>query len=471
MGGRKKGKYMIKTNESLALAERIFEAFPVTQPAFAKLLGLLDIEATRDIPTACVTFGTRSRLLVNPDFVEKYCETSLDLSMLVLHELYHVVLGHTRLYQRVSMMQNWAFDAIINAQLCLLFPDPAQTSLFRRLYNPDRFPECLLRPPQGWRTDGENWSQKGMAGEVHRALYTDNSTSYFELFALLEKLQVAGGQEAGEPENETDQEEQENAWGKLLGNHADEDEPTDPELLAEIRSLVAEWPMVEKRSGRDLGDAVKRSHLQLRRRHNAAVGILRKALEALADSGEDGPFTGRIAQSPAEGLLPYRTDIDRRAEVTISLGHEPFFFRAPTMIAGLVRNDRVHVYLDVSGSMDGVIRPLYEAIIPLLDRVAPKIHLFSTSINDISPADLRKGKLETTGGTTIDVVTDHILKGKVRKALIVTDGWVGNIPSAHLEKLRKANVRMQGVITHNGDPQFLKPVHGKAVLLPYLNAN
>jgi hypothetical protein len=460
MGGSKKGKYMIKTNESLALAERIFETFPVTQPAFAKLLGLLDIEATRDIPTACVTFGARSRLLVNPDFVEKHCETSLDLSMLVLHELYHVVLGHTRLYQRVSMMQNWAFDAVINAQLCLLFPDPAQTSLFRRLYNPDRFPECLLRPPEGWRTAGETWSQKGKAGEVHRALYTDNSTSYLELFALLEELQVEGGQE-----------EQKNAWGKLLGNHADEDGPTDPELLAEIRSLVAQWPMVEQRSGRDLGDAVKRSRLQLRRRHNAAVGILRKALEALADYGEDGPLTGRIAQSPAEGLLPYRTNIDRRAELTVSLGHEPFFFRAPTMTAGLVRHDRVHVYLDVSGSMDGVIRPLYEALIPLLDRVAPKIHLFSTSINDISPADLRKGKLETTGGTTIDVVTDHILKAKVRKALIVTDGWVGNIPSAHLEKLRKAKVRLQGVITHNGDPQFLKPVQGKAVLLPSLNTN
>ncbi len=105
---------MNATNESRELSDRIYESFPVTQPAFAKLLGLMDIVASRDVATACVSLGGRSRLMINPDFVARTCYTAFDLSMLVLHELYHVVLGHTRLYSHVTPGQNWAFDAVIN---------------------------------------------------------------------------------------------------------------------------------------------------------------------------------------------------------------------------------------------------------------------------------------------------------------------------------------------------------------------
>ena len=52
--------------DSRALRERIFDAFPVTQPAFARLLELLDIEATDAVPTAAVTLGVQSRRIINP---------------------------------------------------------------------------------------------------------------------------------------------------------------------------------------------------------------------------------------------------------------------------------------------------------------------------------------------------------------------------------------------------------------------
>jgi hypothetical protein len=102
------------------------------------------------------------------------------------------------------------------------------------------------------------------------------------------------------------------------------------------------------------------------------------------------------------------------------------FFRAESSVPGLARSERVHVYLDVSGSMSGVVKALYEALTTLLDHVAPAIHLLSTAVSDISHVQLKKGVLDTTGGTSIDVVTSHILRTKVKKALIVTDvsaGW------------------------------------------------
>jgi len=40
------------------LLDRIWNAIPVTQQSFLKLLGLLEIEITTEIPTACVTTGT-----------------------------------------------------------------------------------------------------------------------------------------------------------------------------------------------------------------------------------------------------------------------------------------------------------------------------------------------------------------------------------------------------------------------------
>ncbi len=444
---------MNATNESRLLSDRIFESFPVTQPAFAKLLGLMDIVASRDVATACVSLGGRSRLMINPDFVARARHTAFDLSMLVLHELYHVVLGHTRLYGHITPAQNWAFDAVINAQLSQLFPSPSETALFRRSYRADAFPECLLRPPEGWRMPEETWHLTGVAGDVHRALYTDNSVSYEDLFRLLDS--VLGGGQGLDP-------------NRLLGNHDANDEADDPGLLKEIRNIIAQWPMLHERSGRDLGDGLERRLLTLQRRHNAAVSMLRRALTRLAGTGTQGALSPVRTETPTESVLPYRSMLDRRAEVLACTGNSPMFFRAESSVPGLARSERVHVYLDVSGSMSGVVKALYEALTTLLDHVAPAIHLFSTAVSDISHDQLKKGVLDTTGGTSIDVVTSHILKTKVKKALIVTDGWVGSIPSFHAEKLNKARVKVHGVITSPGESAFLAPVKGRAWQLPAL---
>ena len=71
--------------------------------------------------------------------------------MLVLHELHHVLLGHTRLFRRVTPLDNLAFDAVINALLCRMFPGRDHTAFFTDFYADDQFPACLLRPPCGWQ--------------------------------------------------------------------------------------------------------------------------------------------------------------------------------------------------------------------------------------------------------------------------------------------------------------------------------
>lgn len=431
------------------LAQRIWGAFPVSQPAFAKLLGLLDIEVTERVPTAAVSLGTNSRLLINPIFADRYCRSDEALVMLVLHELWHVVLGHTRLYNRMTPAQNWAFDAVINAQLCRLYPDAVHTRLFRELYDHDRLPGALLRPPEGWGTSATTWLP-GRAGEVHRMLYSDSSASTEELFRLLPTLEfdIAG-------------------IGGLLGSHGDEAEDAiAPEVLKEIRGIVAEWPMVEKRSGRDLGGEAERQRITLGERRENAVRILRRALMRLAGLS-DGSGRLKPDAGSTESLLPYGRD--RKAWLREDWGDSVPLHRAALPARTLTRRGRVQVYLDVSGSMDGVIRPLYAALASLAPWLAPEVQLFSTTVTGIPIARLRKGDLATTWGTDIRCVTEHMLQNRVERALVVTDGWVGNIPAEHASALRKRVVRVEVAVTSGGDPGFAQALGSRVCQLPDLN--
>lgn len=454
----------MNNNESILLCDRIWSAFPVTQPAFSKLLGLLEIKPSREVLSACVTFGSRSRLLINPDFVEQWCPTDRALVMLVLHELYHIALGHTRLWNRSTPALNWAFDAVINAQLCLLFPQPDWTALFRNSYPADAFPYALLRPPEGWGSNDVRWLG-GSLGAAHKALYTDTSLSYEALFAMLER----GGDESGLGEEAFD-------IGRLIGSHGggegeqhDDAQALPPDILEEVRGIVSEWPMVEVRSGRDRGDKTFREKLTLGKARREAVALIRRAVFRLADRDVGVIALPLLADIRTEGLLPYSTGQDRRAAVRLVAGEHSFFHRAQLDWQTRARGGRVHVFLDVSGSMGGLIGPLYAALLPLLDWIEPQIHLFSSHIADISHAQLRQGAWISDGGTDIHTVTHHILENGVKRALILTDGWVGNIPEAHLARLRRGRMKLHCVITSEGDTAFALPAGAGCTRLPALN--
>ena len=44
-------------------------------------------------------------------FIDKYCKTDEHLFMLVMHELYHKILGHTTLFGKTTIIENIVFDA------------------------------------------------------------------------------------------------------------------------------------------------------------------------------------------------------------------------------------------------------------------------------------------------------------------------------------------------------------------------
>ena len=182
----------------ISLSDRILDSFPSGSYALGALLRLMDIAESDEVPTAAVECQLQPRLLINPGFVEKHAETPEKLLMLVMHELHHVLLGHTTLFPAVTSIQNFVFDCVINGLISRMFPEAEYTSFLTNYYSGKKFPECLLRPPARW--DGHCVSRmpsgilslpraaRRAATEVYRGLYSDSGATYQEVYEILPKL-------------------------------------------------------------------------------------------------------------------------------------------------------------------------------------------------------------------------------------------------------------------------------------------
>jgi hypothetical protein len=395
---------------AISIAERILDAFPSGSYSLLALLRLLDIVETHAVETAAVECTSMPRLLINPQFVEAHAATPERLLMLVMHELHHVLLGHTRLFPRVTPADNLIFDAVINALLCRMFPKPEHTSFFTDFYSDGRFPECLLRPPAGWQPSLPAPVPPGLEGDamrqvqaVYRALYSEAGASYQELYdALRRGLPPAGGT-------------------RLIGSHGAEPAELEGLVFETVRSIVEHWPQPpDPIRGRSWDDLLRLESVRVRRGNRS---ILRALIRKVA--GPRGPALARFQRAGTVAAVTPIPSGDRRAVVRRALGAPPLLYRAESTGRVRERRDRVHVYVDVSGSIADLKGALYGAVLDCRDVVYPAVHLFSSVVYDISFGGLRNGECRTTGGTSIECVASHLQKHGVRRAVLLTDGWVG----------------------------------------------
>jgi hypothetical protein len=427
------------------MAERILDCFPAGAYALGALLRLLDVVETEEVSTAAVECCLQPRLLINPKFVDAWAPTPEKLLMLVMHELHHVLLGHTRLFPRVTSVDNLVFDAVINSLLCRMFPAPEHTRFFTDFYSDQHFPDCLLRPVAGWPFDDVRGNKPNRArrlppalhdpdlrpaAEVYLALYSPRGATYHDLYEALRRLvtealaalvPLLGDHGPGGTEKDT-------ASGGNLGERS-------PGLFDAVRQIVERWPQPpDPIAGRSLADILKKEAIVPRHRPpNRAVlrGLLRKV-----GGVEPGHGIARTwADDPTAILTPIPT-CERRAVVLRALGAPPLLYGSTLPLPRRrPAGERVHVYLDVSGSIGHLKAALYGAVLDCGDAVHRVVHLFSTRVVDVSLDDLRRGRCETTGGTAIDCVAEHMSAHRVCRAVLVTDGYVGKPAGTHRETL------------------------------------
>jgi hypothetical protein len=429
---------MRRTPEHEILADRVRHCVPSSHPAFGMLLQLLAIEASTTVPTAAVTTGSRSRLLLNPDFVARRCRTDAHLAMLVMHELHHVLLGHTRLRPRLTLADNWAFDCVINALLCRQYPGSEHRSFFTA-EAATAGPWSLLAPPPGWPKTPRY--APGRLGELHRRLYDDAGVTTAELFASLDAAADALGADGATA---------------LLGSHEAEDarqDPlrADPELLAEVARVVARWPMVERLDGTDDGGMTSAQQIA-HRRHRAARHAITALLAAAARGDEGGRQRHVTREMPARVPLPQPRD--RRGQLQRLLGADPLLWQGSVTRPTREPGGRVTVYLDVSGSMNPWLPVLLEALSAAAAIVRWPLQGFSTEVHPVSREDLAQGRFSSTGGTHIGCVVRHLLDTRVRRAVVITDGAVQSIPTALRERLARAAPQVRVGLLDGGSAGF-----------------
>lgn len=445
-----------------------------------KLIQLMDIVITDEIPTACVPIGQSPKLYINPGFVEEYCDTEEKLFSLILHELHHILLGHTRLYKRVTPQHNLAFDAIINAMLSRMNPEPSWTALFREYYKPNVFPFYFLRPPVGF-PDTAVYPEE--MPEQHRQilyqLYYRNGGSFHEIFHLLCKeitiikvpfpigdAQKSGSssqnQQSGKKDSEGDGKTftSEEIVDALLGNHGEDERGHEyhdnPEIFGAIRAIVERWPQPKDPIvGRSLNNIKSTLKVRIEKLPTPEQSV-KRAIIAASSKGLIKHQKSKITKTKMiQQVYPSK---DRRSFAFSASGHSNLLYRKriPHEEFGIAP---VRIYIDVSGSMNYYIPDIISAVVSCQKWVHTEVYTFSNGVVKTTIAELRTGYFSTTGGTDIIDVTKHIKDNNFRNVVLLTDGYVGP-PSPETIAFIQNKTKLHVVLTMNGfqkDLEILKP--------------
>ena len=112
--------------------------------------------------------------------------------------------------------------------------------------------------------------------------------------------------------------------------------------------------------------------------------VLRALLRKVA--GPNGSALSEIARAPGRlaAMIAHPSPATGAPSCCGRLGAPQLLYRAESTGKVRERRDRVHVYLDVSGSIGELKGALYGAVLDCREVVHPAVHLFSTVVHDVS---------------------------------------------------------------------------------------
>jgi len=419
--------------------------------ALDALLTVSRVEWSREITSACVQCVERPVLRLNPEYVARWCHTPERLTMLVLHELAHVMLGHTRLFPRPTLLHNIAFDAIINRTVLSMLAGSGAVvhryaALLTDLYRADKSPEFLLRPPPGW-PDRPVWSTSRRLSPalraVHAQLYDDGTPRHGVLDVTYgEIMEALRGTSQGDTADVV-----------LLGAHGTTAAEQDALAGARDAHLIDVLePGFDALRGMlpDKGAELARSQI----RDVARVPALEQALRLLLRRAvhRDGEAAPQLTWEERDVTVVHRLH-DRRAACRVHAASR-LGAPAPMLFGGHVLERKAAprgliIYVDVSGSMDGVLPVLRRALRTLRHEIRPTLYWFSTRVVRARPNDLEDGRMPTTGGTSITAVLQHIMKNVAAgiPVAVLTDGYLEQVHATAFRPLHVRGTRIHvGVI-------------------------
>jgi hypothetical protein len=410
--------------------------------AVRPVLKILTTEFTAEVPTLAVSLEERPRLLVNLEFLSEHCRTDEHVKACIAHEFLHVVLNHTEQFKKMSPAQNLALDAVINAiihrtlgeeysEFFLLYyrTQTGDARLLRRRNEEEA--EALLQHRLEWLEEDD-----------YPAPY--HTPPFDQVWDALYKGKLVADDILGLARERKKEALQD---GRLLiGNHDGLGQPLPGVLREAIEDAMTQmngsgiW-----RAPKERGVGAVRCARELFAKDRAMERWRAKTLEVLRrclTPSERSAFTESV---PRDYRLPVLSPRDRRAFMRTLWS--PLIPEASW--EGSVQRPlgQAQVYLDVSGSMD----PEMPEIVALLGLLRKYIRMpFWAFSDEVHPAKIEDGTLvtETTGGTSMACVLEHLARTRPPAAVVVTDGYIETLDRQRIREL--ADVRIHAVVTRDG---------------------
>ena len=433
-------------SEFRAIYRELIEENPL---AVRAVLQVLEVEFTSEVPTLAVTREEKPRLLVNLDFVTEHCRKESFVKAVICHEFLHVLLRHTERLDRLTPAQHLAWDAVINAILHREF-GAEYSGLMSEYYADAVGPYRLLRPIEEQDEDATPPRNPDFIIPVDEAEFLRIwSCLYWGGYTADDIKEVV--QDLGEVASAD--------RSLLLGGHdadgslGDEQAKPLPPVLEDavrrsLRSMNGSgiWRMPR---GRGVGaaayeSAVAAADARVERWKRETFAALKRLLRP-------DPQSAYTEFAPLDYSLPVLSSSDRRAAMR-SLW-SPFIPEASWQTQAPRRSGSANVYLDVSGSMNAEM-PL---VITLLQRLRGYVRRPLWAFSDVvAPARIQDGKLlaNTTGGTSMACVLEHLAVNCPPTALVVTDGYIERLPK---ELVRSAGAtQLHALVTRDGNASELR---------------
>lgn len=408
-----------------------------------------DIRIRDDIETARVRLHANRFLLeISPRFVATHLPTPADKRFVLMHEMRHLEIGDLfregRFYRRLPRMVNFAMDIYANGSvLGSRYFAGHSPQVLDLCYDPRSRPSCLLHPPwrllEAWSAevpDALNYLETAryIVQYQYRNWSDDHSCPPSVLLRSLstvvaEILSRAGFRHAHEAARLYL-----GGWSRTMAFNT---------FLERFHRLLLQEDLLEAVEGRPLllehdlealADDLRRNGLTAgnyriisdqavtpdRHVRSDAQRVFFQALRAALISDPSHPTLRRDADVTIPSVLLH---MGRREAALLAAGTFPVLFHAPGQALAL-SDERVHLYLDVSGSMDETLAFVTGLTMTVGELVGPNLYQFSNRVVSITWQQLEDGHIATTGGTDLDCVARHARRHGHRRILIVTDGHV-----------------------------------------------
>jgi hypothetical protein len=411
------------------------------------VLSICRVEFTTSVETLCVSLGKRSILRVNLDFVSAHCGTEAHVKALITHEFLHVLLGHTTRFKSMSPALNIALDAVINSIIHRTLGEP-YSSMMGGYYANAKGLLRLLRPATQEESSAlrELLKRKASLGGPEREelqLLTLHQSVYSGQLVSDDLIDVARQMRSAEID------ELLKAGKLLLGGHGEGQgclDDLEPDVAGRVRQALGSIPGKGIwRDTRKLKPQVLKTIPKQRRVPPAWRAATQPLLRRLI---LPDPKARRHLESPASFMLPVLHPADRRG--CLRTIWNPILPEISWEGSRPAASGTVQIYLDVSGSMNAELQLLVLLLAEFGAWIRKPLWAFSTIV---VPATIIRGELQTnsTGGTALSVVLDHIRQTRPKKALVITDGFVESPDGPTIK-----SCSIEALIPASGTPDVLK---------------